>query len=148
MEAADTTPAPPRSTCCSTPSADWPTPKSPTTAALVDYNVAILQVHFRKNSLLEYNGVYLAEGPWPAKAYFDARKRARERDAALFINYGFTQPKVFSRGAMPQHDEPAGRGIRKQRIALRRDAARRPAGGAERLRGQWRRANEWRPGAE
>ena len=28
------------------------------------------------------NGVYLAEGPWPAKAYFDATKRSRERDAA------------------------------------------------------------------
>ncbi|HXT61110.1 MAG TPA: TolC family protein, partial [Pirellulales bacterium] len=70
--------------------------------ALVDYNVAILQVHFRKNSLLEYNGVYLAEGPWPAKAYFDARKRARERDAALYIDYGFTRPAVNSRGAFSQ----------------------------------------------
>ena len=39
------------------------------------------QVHFRKGSLLEYNGVYLAEGPWPGKAYFDARRRARARDA-------------------------------------------------------------------
>ncbi len=70
--------------------------------ALVDYNVAILQIHFRKNSLLEYNGVYLAEGPWPAKAYFDARKRARERDAALFVDYGFTRPQVFSRGQWQQ----------------------------------------------
>ena len=70
--------------------------------ALIDYNVAILQVHYRKNSLLEYNGIYLAEGPWPAKAYFDARKRARERDAAHFINYGFTRPDVMSRGPMPQ----------------------------------------------
>jgi hypothetical protein len=70
--------------------------------ALVDYNVAILQVHFRKNSLLEYNGVRLAEGPWPAKAYFDARKRARERDAALYIDYGFTRPNVNSRGQFPQ----------------------------------------------
>lgn len=75
--------------------------------ALVDYNVAILQVHFRKNSLLEYNGIYLAEGPWPAKAYFDARKRARERDAAHFINYGYTRPNVLSRGKMPQYmDQP------------------------------------------
>jgi outer membrane protein TolC len=70
--------------------------------ALVDYNVAILQVHYRKNSLLEYDGIYLAEGPWPAKAYFDARKRARERDSAHFINYGFTRPNVLSRGPMPQ----------------------------------------------
>jgi outer membrane protein TolC len=75
--------------------------------ALVDYNVAILQVHFRKNSLLEYDGIQLAEGPWPAKAYFDARKRARERDSAHFINYGFTRPNVLSRGTMPQFmDQP------------------------------------------
>ncbi|HEV3023959.1 MAG TPA: TolC family protein, partial [Pirellulales bacterium] len=76
--------------------------------ALVDYNVAILQVHYRKNSLLEYNGIQLAEGPWPAKAYFDARKRARERDAALFINYGFTKPKVSSRGIFPQQMNQKG----------------------------------------
>jgi hypothetical protein len=69
---------------------------------LVDYNVAILQVHYRKNSLLEYNGIYLAEVPWPAKAYFDARKRARERDAAHFIDYRFTRPDVTTRGPMPQ----------------------------------------------
>lgn len=30
--------------------------------ALVDYNVAILQVHFRKGSLLSHNGILLAEG--------------------------------------------------------------------------------------
>ncbi len=70
--------------------------------ALVDYNVAITQIHFRKGSLLEYNGVFLAEGPWPAKAYFDARRRARGRDAAKYINYGFTQPKVVSRGPYQQ----------------------------------------------
>ncbi|MGQ9576723.1 MAG: TolC family protein [Thermoguttaceae bacterium] len=71
--------------------------------ALIDYNLAIMQVEFRKGSLLEYNGVYLAEGPWPAKAYFDARRRARARNAAHYINYGFTQPKVLSRGPMQQH---------------------------------------------
>ena len=41
--------------------------------SVVNYNRAIMQVHYRKGSLLEYNGVYLAEGPWPGKAYFDAR---------------------------------------------------------------------------
>ncbi len=41
-----------------------------------DYNRNIAQVHLRKGSLLEYNDVYLAEGPWPAKAYFDAHRRA------------------------------------------------------------------------
>lgn len=70
--------------------------------SLMNYNVAILNVHFRKGSLLEYNGVFLAEGPWAGKAYFDARKRARERAAATYINYGFTRPAVISRGPIPQ----------------------------------------------
>jgi len=72
-------------------------------SALVAYNKAILQVHFRKGSLLEYNGVYLAEGPWPAKAYFDAVRRARARDASTYLDYGFTRPKVISRGEYQQH---------------------------------------------
>jgi hypothetical protein len=73
---------------------------------LVDYNLSIRDVHLRKGSLLEYNNVYLAEGPWPGKAYFDARKRARERDAGLYINYGYTNPRVASRGKFQQfiHD--------------------------------------------
>ena len=66
------------------------------------YNLSICQVHLRKNSILEYNGVIMAEGPWADKAYFDARKRARERDAGLFINYGFARPNVFSRGPIDQ----------------------------------------------
>lgn len=76
--------------------------------SIIDYNLAIRDVHLRKGSLLEYNGVYLNEGPWPAKAYFDARKRARERDAGTFVNYGFTRPNVVSRGPLAQqmHDSP------------------------------------------
>jgi hypothetical protein len=70
--------------------------------ALVDYNKSISQVHFRKGSLLEYNGVYLAEGPWPGKAYFDARRRARAREASTYLDYGFTQPRVISRGPIEQ----------------------------------------------
>ncbi len=67
-----------------------------------NYAKSISQVHFRKGSLLEYNGVYLTEGPWPAKAYFDARRRARSRSAAVYLDYGFTYPKVLSRGPNPQ----------------------------------------------
>ena len=76
--------------------------------SLVDYNKSIAQVHFRKGSLLEYNGVYLAEGPWPGKAYFDARRRARARDAATYLDYGFTQPRVISRGPIEQHADGGG----------------------------------------
>ncbi|MEE9602198.1 MAG: TolC family protein [Thermoguttaceae bacterium] len=75
--------------------------------SLVDYNKSIAAVHFRKGSLLEYNGVQLAEGPWPGKAYFDARRRARARDAGIYMDYGYTRPKVISRGPYAQH---AGRG--------------------------------------
>jgi outer membrane protein TolC len=66
--------------------------------SLVDYNRAIMRVHFRKGSLLEYNGVYLAEGPWPGKAYFDALRLSRRRSASRSLDYGFTRPGVLSRG--------------------------------------------------
>jgi hypothetical protein len=70
--------------------------------SLVDYNRAIMNVHYRKGSLLDYDGVYLAEGPWPAKAYFDAMRQARKRDAGLYIDYGYTRPNVVSRGPIEQ----------------------------------------------
>ena len=70
--------------------------------SLVNYNKAITSVHFRKGSLLEYNDIHLAEGPWPGKAYFDARRRARARDAGWFLDYGYTRPRVISRGAYRQ----------------------------------------------
>ncbi|NOZ38863.1 MAG: TolC family protein [Planctomycetes bacterium] len=74
--------------------------------SLVDYNRAIMRVHFRKGSLLEYNGVYLAEGPWPGKAQFDALRRARQRDASTYLDYGYTRPNVISRGPHAQITEP------------------------------------------
>ena len=77
---------------------------------LVSYNESIAEVHLRKGSLLEYNGVYLAEGPWPGKAYFDARRRARSRDAAHYLNYGFTQPGVISRGPVNQWADSGANG--------------------------------------
>lgn len=73
--------------------------------ALLQYNLAILEVHFRKGSLLEYCGVSLQEGPWPAKAYFDALIRARQRDASYYFDYGYSRPKVISRGRVPQNAE-------------------------------------------
>ena len=73
--------------------------------SLTEYAVSIANVHYRKGSLLEYNGVYLAEGPWPGKAYFDAHRRARQRDASMYLDYGFTRPNVLSRGPYDQHAE-------------------------------------------
>jgi len=74
--------------------------------AIVQYNLSIAMLHYRKGSLLEYDGVYLAEGPWPNKAYFDATRLARQRDAGHKINYGFTRPQVFSRGPAQQFLNP------------------------------------------
>jgi outer membrane protein TolC len=72
-------------------------------SAVIDYNLAIMTLHYRKGSLLEYNNVCLSEGPWPTKAYFDAKRRARERDAGHYFNYGYTLPGVVSRGMYQQH---------------------------------------------
>ncbi|HEX4414083.1 MAG TPA: TolC family protein, partial [Lacipirellulaceae bacterium] len=74
--------------------------------SLVDYNRSIMNVHYRKGSLLEYDGVYLAEGAWPAKAYFDAMRQARKRDAGLYMDYGYTRPNVVSRGPVQQGCSP------------------------------------------
>jgi len=66
--------------------------------ALVEYNKAIMELEYRKGSLLEYNGIMLAEGPWPEKAYFDALGHARRRDASYYHDFGHTRPGVISRG--------------------------------------------------
>jgi hypothetical protein len=71
--------------------------------SIVDYNKSIADVHFRKGSLLEFNNVTLAEGPWPEKAYWDALGRARERDSSYYLNYGWTRPRVISQGPAEQH---------------------------------------------
>jgi outer membrane protein TolC len=70
-------------------------------SAVTEYNKAIADLHTRKGSILEYDGIAFEEGPWPQKAYWDALARARERDAGTYIDYGWTRPKVISRGAMP-----------------------------------------------
>ena len=46
---------------------------------LVEYALAIKNVHFEKGSLLEYCSVYLSEGAWPVKAYEDAAERGSLR---------------------------------------------------------------------
>jgi len=77
--------------------------------ALLTYNQNVAQVHSRKGSLLEYNNISLAEGPWPAKAYWDALGHARRRDASTYMNYGFTRPRVISRGPQALHQGTANR---------------------------------------
>lgn len=70
--------------------------------AICEYNKSIADLHMRKGSILEYNNIAFEEGPWPQKAYWDALGRARERDAGLYMDYGWTRPGVVSRGPMPE----------------------------------------------
>jgi len=79
---------------------------------LVDHTVMISEIHATKGSLLEYNNVLLAEGPWPAKAYFDAHHLARQRSAGKYLDYGYTRPRVISRGTYEQFQDgtPVGSG--------------------------------------
>jgi hypothetical protein len=69
--------------------------------AVAEYNKSIADLHTRKGSIMDYDGIAFEEGAWPQKAYWDALGRARERDAGWYIDYGWTRPKVISRGATP-----------------------------------------------
>ena len=51
--------------------------------SVIEYQKAITDLNFRKGSLLEYNGVHLAEGNWAPEAYADAFRRAWARSFAL-----------------------------------------------------------------
>lgn len=71
--------------------------------SIVEYNLAIKNVHFEKGSLLDYNDVYLQEGGWPAKAYEDAEQRWDLRSAPLEdLEHLAEFPKVVTQGAYMQ----------------------------------------------
>jgi outer membrane protein TolC len=67
-----------------------------------EYNKSLVDLHALKGSLLEYNNIQLEEGLWADKAYWDAHERARERDAAKYMDYGASRPKVISQGEYQQ----------------------------------------------
>ncbi len=69
---------------------------------VAEYNKTLVELHALKGSLLEYNNIALEEGVWADKAYWDAHERARERDAARFMDYGASRPRVISQGDYEQ----------------------------------------------
>ena len=79
---------------------------------LAEYAVAIKNVHFSKGTLLEYDGVYLAEGAWPEKAYHDAAALERRRGRPRRMSYASSLAPVVSRGAFDQHPSDQGYPIR------------------------------------
>lgn len=68
--------------------------------SLCEYNKLIALFHRRKGTILAYNGVCFAEGPWTDKAYHDATQHARRRGASRELNYGWTRPEVISQGGI------------------------------------------------
>ena len=56
--------------------------------AVCEYNKLIALIHRRKGTILDYDGVCYEEGPWPDKAYWDAKENARRRSASRQVNYG------------------------------------------------------------
>ena len=70
--------------------------------ALTEYNKSLALIHRRMGTILAYNNISMAEGPWAAKAYQDASTHARRRGASRVLDYGWTRPGVISRGTVDQ----------------------------------------------
>ncbi len=69
------------------------------------YSLATKNVHFVKGTLLEYDGVFLSEGPWPCDAYEDAMKREASRSGPRPLNYASSRAPVVSAGEFDQNAE-------------------------------------------
>lgn len=69
--------------------------------ALTDYNLALLDVHRARGTLLDYHDVSLAEGPWLHDAHHSADKQAR-RFRHKHVNYAMITPPGVSLGEYPQ----------------------------------------------
>jgi outer membrane protein TolC len=67
------------------------------------YALAVKNVHFVKGTLLEYDGIFLAEGPWPGEAYEDAAKLEATRGAPRPLNYASSKSPRVSVGPHAQH---------------------------------------------
>ncbi|HEX3599521.1 MAG TPA: TolC family protein [Lacipirellulaceae bacterium] len=67
------------------------------------YSLAAKNVHFVKGTLLEYDGVYLAEGPWPCDAQEDAARREALRGKPRPLNYASSLAPVVAMGPFDQN---------------------------------------------
>lgn len=70
--------------------------------ALVEYMLAIRNVHYEKGSLLDYNEIYLTEDVWPLQAYQDARERNRLKVPAEWMENIVTRPEPVTAGEYQQ----------------------------------------------
>ena len=68
---------------------------------LVDYNLAVSNMHFVRGTYLDYMGVRLSEGPWSAGAYRSYAKEFR-RFKPRSMNYCKMEPSPVSSGSYSQ----------------------------------------------
>ncbi len=71
--------------------------------SVTEYAVSIKNTHFAKGTLLEFDGVFLSEGPWPGKAYCDAADLESRRGRSRPLNYASQKSLAVSQGAFEQH---------------------------------------------
>lgn len=76
--------------------------------SLVEYQLAVKNVQLEKGTLLDYNEVYLNEGPWPDKAYEDAEERDSRRGKPFEGVSPSTRDEWLSQGVYPQMLSPTG----------------------------------------
>ncbi len=67
------------------------------------YSLATKNVHFVKGTLLDYDGVFLAEGPWPCEAHLDAAEREALRGRPRPLNYASSRTQIVGNGPFDQH---------------------------------------------
>ena len=79
--------------------------------ALTEYNKSLALAHRRMGTILVYNSISMAEGPWAAKAYQDAFEYSRRRGASHVLNYGWTRPGVVSMGPVEMAPVETGGGL-------------------------------------
>ncbi len=74
--------------------------------SVVEFNRALAEVHYARGTLLDYDGVFLSEGPWPIAAIRDASRQS-SRTQPMDLNYCFSKQYIVGREPAPQLTLPA-----------------------------------------
>ncbi len=74
--------------------------------SLVEYTIAVRNVHFEKGSLLDYNEVFLTEDLWPMQAYADGMRRHKNQIRLDWFNGMINRPEPLSAGPYNQNMMP------------------------------------------
>ena len=79
--------------------------------AVIEYNIAIMEVHYRGGQLLSMNNVHLSEGPWDEEAEYDVLDRGYDRWHSLptqTMLHHAPAPLAHPGGTVPQPPHATG----------------------------------------